>query len=44
MGDLRLRHAAALAALLIVPAACKRRGYMTSGFNAVPALAAAPQQ
>jgi hypothetical protein len=45
MGDLRLRHAAALAALLIVPAACKKRGYMTSGFNAMPSpKAAAPQQ
>jgi len=44
MGNLRLRHLAALAALLIVPAACKKRGYMTSSFSAVPSPAAAPQQ
>jgi len=44
MGDLRPRHIAALAALLILPAACKKRGYMTSGFSATPSPAAAPQQ
>ena len=41
---MRLRHAAALAALLIVPAACKRRGYMTSGFNPMSSPTAAPRQ
>jgi hypothetical protein len=41
MGNLRPRHIVALAALLIVPAACKRRGYMTSGFNTTPTPAAA---
>ena len=44
MGDLRFRHVVALAALLTLPAACKRRGYMTSGFTPTPSPAVGPQQ